>query len=166
MADLAPGIKSYTTSREVRRSLRSVQKRCTHEMREYALLVASNGAEHMVLRCVACSHNVFVAWDKSIMGRDPSMGANPRIRSKRNEYPQKGSFYASVPWLKARYQAIRMHGRRCQACGETNGRLHVDHIKPRSKYPELELDINNLQVLCEACNLGKSNKFEDDWRSK
>jgi hypothetical protein len=43
--------------------------------------------------------------------------------------------------------------------------MHVDHIKPRSKYPDLELSRQNLQVLCEDCNLGKSNKYEDDWRN-
>ena len=33
--------------------------------------------------------------------------------------------------------------------------LHVDHIKPRSKFPELELSLDNTQVLCADCNLGK-----------
>jgi 5-methylcytosine-specific restriction endonuclease McrA len=42
--------------------------------------------------------------------------------------------------------------------------IHIDHILPRSKYPELSLVFDNLQVLCESCNLGKSNKDETDWR--
>jgi 5-methylcytosine-specific restriction endonuclease McrA len=42
--------------------------------------------------------------------------------------------------------------------------MHVDHIKPRSKYPALELAEDNLQVLCELCNIGKSNTNETDWR--
>ena len=45
-----------------------------------------------------------------------------------------------------------------------NVELHVDHIKPRSKHPELELDINNLQILCKDCNLGKSNTDSIDYR--
>ena len=44
-------------------------------------------------------------------------------------------------------------------------KLHVDHIKPRSKYHELELDFNNLQILCEDCNLGKLNINEEDFRN-
>ncbi|RYZ77711.1 MAG: hypothetical protein EOP05_00795 [Proteobacteria bacterium] len=46
-----------------------------------------------------------------------------------------------------------------------SGAMHVDHIKPRSKYPHLELEFSNLQVLCRQCNFGKSNKYEDDFRS-
>jgi hypothetical protein len=52
------------------------------------------------------------------------------------------------------------------SCGVTavSVQIHVDHIKPRSSYPELELDIKNLQVLCRDCNLGKSNTCETDLR--
>lgn len=77
-------------------------------------------------------------------------------------------FYKSREWRDLRYRALKLHGRRCQCCGATPDRngvvLHVDHIKPRSHYPSLELDLNNLQVLCEDCNLGKSNKDDEDFR--
>lgn len=78
----------------------------------------------------------------------------------------KPDFYQSREWLELRYQVLIHHGRRCVCCGATNktSRLHVDHIKPRSLYPQLELTFSNLQVLCEACNLGKSNKRMDDFR--
>ena len=79
----------------------------------------------------------------------------------------KPDFYQSREWLELRYQALIYHGRRCLCCGATAGdgvKLHVDHIKPRSMYPELELEFNNLQVLCGPCNLGKSNKYLDDFR--
>lgn len=44
--------------------------------------------------------------------------------------------------------------------------IHVDHIKPRSLYPELAYDKNNLQILCDDCNIGKLNRFETDYRMK
>jgi hypothetical protein len=74
------------------------------------------------------------------------------------------SFYTQPAWLKLRYEAFKINGRACQVCRSTEVKLHVDHIKPRSKYPELALDINNLQILCEPCNLGKGNWDETDWR--
>jgi 5-methylcytosine-specific restriction endonuclease McrA len=40
----------------------------------------------------------------------------------------------------------------------------VDHIKPRSTHPKLALAFDNLQLLCEDCNIGKSNKCDIDWR--
>lgn len=76
-------------------------------------------------------------------------------------------FYKSPQWRKLRYEILRQRGARCECCGRTAADgvvIHVDHIKSRSKYPELALEITNLQVLCEDCNLGKSNRYEDDWR--
>jgi hypothetical protein len=74
------------------------------------------------------------------------------------------AFYESREWLALRYTILRKYGRTCMLCRVTEGEMHVDHIKPRSLYPELELDPTNLQVLCRACNLGKSNKDSTDFR--
>jgi 5-methylcytosine-specific restriction endonuclease McrA len=76
-------------------------------------------------------------------------------------------FYASDEWRRVRYDALKLHGGRCQCCGAAPTRdapLHVDHIKPRSRFPELELALDNLQVLCAACNLGKGARDQTDWR--
>ena len=54
----------------------------------------------------------------------------------------------------------------CGACPD-DGRtvLHVDHIKPRHRHPELSLDIDNLQLLCGVCNQGKGAWDETDFRA-
>lgn len=78
----------------------------------------------------------------------------------------KLGFYESDAWRQLRYKVIKANGRKCQACGTVNKQIHVDHIKPRSKFPELELTFSNLQVLCIDCNLGKSNLDDTDWRGK
>lgn len=77
-------------------------------------------------------------------------------------------FYASQAWRKARYEVLkRCHGA-CELCGAPPGQyaLHVDHVLPRSKFPEYALEPSNLQVLCRDCNLGKSNNDTTDWRIK
>lgn len=77
-------------------------------------------------------------------------------------------FTLSREWRELRYRFIKNNEAKCMACGRSPQHhgiaIHVDHIKPRSKYKHLSLDYNNLQILCECCNIGKSNKDETDWR--
>jgi len=63
-----------------------------------------------------------------------------------------------------RYEVLRRGGGRCALCGATkNDRpLHVDHIIPRSRGGRNTVD--NLQVLCDKCNLAKSNRDDTDFR--
>lgn len=87
---------------------------------------------------------------------------------KRSPIPRGPEFYKTDEWREVRYRALKLHGGCCQCCGarpSPGHPLHIDHIKPRSKFPELELDLNNLQVLCEDCNLGKRAWDDTDWRN-
>lgn len=77
---------------------------------------------------------------------------------------RRDPFYRSEEWIRLRYAALKMYGARCQCCNRTGQVMHVDHIKPRSRYPELALDIFNLQVLCAMCNYGKGTWDSTDWR--
>ena len=71
-------------------------------------------------------------------------------------------FYESPAWQKLRYETLKKY-RKCCLCGSIES-LHVDHIRPRSIYPELELEEDNLQILCKRCNLAKSNLDSEDYR--
>lgn len=67
----------------------------------------------------------------------------------------------SIP-LGIRWRVLERDGRRCQICGaspatDVTAKLHVDHIVPVSRGGASTMD--NLQTLCEACNLGKSNRI-------
>lgn len=76
-------------------------------------------------------------------------------------------FHESREWLELRYRVLKKASGSCKLCGcrATPGNpLQVDHIKPRSKHPELALVESNLQVLCKSCNVGKGNKDDTDWR--
>ena len=74
-------------------------------------------------------------------------------------------FYLSRDWLFLRKKILLKYGYICMKCGSTQ-RIAVDHIKPRSKFPELELCEENLQVLCLSCNSKKGNKKAIDYRIK
>jgi hypothetical protein len=80
-----------------------------------------------------------------------------------------GDFYQSRDWASVRYAALLRSDGRCSCCGASRNDgavLHVDHIKPRSKFPELSLSLDNLQVLCDLCNIAKSNIDMTDWSAK
>jgi len=77
-------------------------------------------------------------------------------------------FYASDEWRRVRYKALLRSRGVCECCGSAPTKrrpLHVDHIMPRSRFPELSLVLDNLQVLCADCNLGKGAWDCTDWRS-
>ncbi len=64
------------------------------------------------------------------------------------------------PSLRMRFRVMKRDDFLCRACGASPATqpglsLHIDHIKPWSLGGET-ID-ENLQTLCEACNLGKSN---------
>lgn len=86
----------------------------------------------------------------------------PKAKKVKAKAPSK-AFYQTWEWKKLRYETIKRYGAICMCCG-SDYRIVVDHIKPRSRFPELELDPENLQVLCNDCNMGKSNDDETDWR--
>lgn len=76
-------------------------------------------------------------------------------------------FLRSYEWRELRMRVLKRDGAKCACCGATpaNGAvMNVDHIKPRRTHPELALDPNNCQVLCETCNHGKGNWDATDWR--
>lgn len=72
------------------------------------------------------------------------------------------SFYLTREWRELRWKAIKASNGKCVYCGRSTIShgivIHVDHIKPRSKFPHLALELSNLQITCEDCNLGKGTK--------
>lgn len=77
------------------------------------------------------------------------------------------SFYSSREWKALRLEVLRRYGKVCMKCSASavaGAAMHVDHIKPRSLFPSLALDFDNLQVLCADCNIEKSNRDFTDYR--
>ena len=129
----------------------------------------------LMVRCPKCGSPPNVACSGSKGARKAPhlvrMTASPSPSAVKNVRPvivsNPESFYACDAWRQVRYQALRRSQGVCECCyaAPSPGKpLHVDHIKPRSKFPSLQLDVNNLQVLCADCNLGKSNRDDTDWR--
>lgn len=88
------------------------------------------------------------------------------IKNIKASRKDKNEFYQSWEWKKLRFEILKLYGAKCMLCGATNqdSKICVDHIKPLGSFWHLRLDVNNLQVLCNDCNMGKSTE-EIDFRS-
>lgn len=101
------------------------------------------------------------------MRREEREAEERRVRLEQQIRPGS-DFYGSRAWRALRYKVLVARGARCEVCGRTprdHGVIvHVDHIMPRSQFPDLALEETNLQVACEDCNIGKGTGDTTDWR--
>lgn len=144
------------------RSKKKCNPECAEHTVEIRTVMFKNGTLHLQQICRICRSSKYIPRDsntKQLQG--PVFESQSKIRA--NLYDK--SFYTTPKWLELRYRVFVRDGKKCAVCNISSDILHVDHIKPRSKYPELELDINNLQILCKSCNLGKGNWDETKWNN-
>ena len=76
-------------------------------------------------------------------------------------------FYNSRRWKALRFATLVKNEKRfgvitCEKCLHTTGPWHCDHINPRSTHPEQALDEDNVRILCEDCNVGRSDDYQQD----
>lgn len=80
-----------------------------------------------------------------------------------NEFEETKKQERKIMNYDIRYNVLKRDNYSCQICGATakdGAKLQVDHIIPISKGGKTVM--SNLQTLCEQCNIGKSNKTDDD----
>lgn len=90
----------------------------------------------------------FVDWAND---KDVPLEPNDQLDLKSRKTPR------NVNW-RLRALVLMRDQAKCRLCGAApmdGARLQVDHIHPWSKGGETHLD--NLQILCERCNVGKSD---------
>lgn len=83
---------------------------------------------------------------------------------RQNKIDENNVFYTSAEWRLIRELVIKEQRRICQECGrpiKNDYDLTIDHIKPRSKFPELALDKSNLQILCRRCYSAKGATYDE-----
>lgn len=116
--------------------------------------------------------SVFVAYIRStnidvvVMGKRYTMDEiESYIRQSYAEEEEKTSkeYQRQLLTPSLRYDIMKRDGFRCVLCGRTSKdgiALHVDHILPVSKGGQTIP--SNLRTLCDVCNLGKSDKYDND----
>ena len=104
-----------------------------------------------------------LANSKSINGL--KNGARHAMKGIAKKKRPKGYLSPKI-WKSLRTEVFSMYGRKCMKCWCEESEMHVDHIKPKSLYPHLKYDVENLQVLCKSCNFSKGFLDETDYRSE
>lgn len=83
----------------------------------------------------------------------------PRLVGAKRKKPSTGT------WQDWKQHIADDCGARCVYCAINEGRFggirnfHVEHYRPKSRFPQLENDICNLYLACAVCNVLKC----DDW---
>ncbi len=120
--------------------------------------------------CQNCKELAKAYWQNLKPQKPKSLSLKARRKAqqrKGNKALRRRDALPQSAWSRLRYDALKKSDGCCSLCGANKARgavLHVDHIKPVSRHPELALDPDNLQVLCRDCNMGKSNTDQTDWR--
>jgi len=129
-------------------------------MRVYKQLTGNHALKSNVCSCLWAHINTV----SNFKGCKP-VETKPREKSKPKSKPKSKKyvdFYSSKRWKKLRIKAFEKYGRHCILCNRTPEAdgivLTVHHTLPRSKNPESEYDITNLQILCEECHK-RINKY-------
>lgn len=124
--------------------------------------IARGFVKHMMERgaLVFVGRNAYTASQRTRQIDDALQAELDQLRAKL--YPKK-EFERGYISKAIRNRVFKRDDYTCQHCGYRNGRkrnLHIDHVLPVSRGGSDDMD--NLQVLCKACNLAKSNKLESE----
>ncbi|PRY84476.1 HNH endonuclease [Mongoliibacter ruber] len=87
-----------------------------------------------------------------------SLKAQDLLNEDKLKFILSEQFYNSTDWKKIRVQALLSFENVCVNCGSLEN-LAIDHIYPRSKFPEKALELSNTQILCLKCNSSKGNRM-------
>ncbi len=99
---------------------------------------------------------------QTLTDRDVINRYNLMLESERNQ--TEAQKQRSLLTSKMRYEVMKRDGFKCVICGRSAAvdgvKLHVDHIKPVAKGGKTEM--SNLRTLCQDCNLGKSDAYDEE----
>jgi hypothetical protein len=133
---------------------------------KYCINCGPKGAFRTIRTCVVCGEQ-FRHWkvkktcgavcrkqmrtivqigEKSHRWRGGRTSENTRLRNS----------IKALDWRKAIFARDDF---KCVMCGQRGGKLHADHIKPWSLYPELRFDLTNGRTLCRPCHIYKSGTW-------
>jgi 5-methylcytosine-specific restriction endonuclease McrA len=74
---------------------------------------------------------------------------------------RRKTYYSKKEWDPVRKKVFERDGDTCYVCG--GKATQVDHLLPKSKYPELALSLENLKPICWPCNREKNTTVKEEF---
>jgi hypothetical protein len=96
-------------------------------------------------KCPKCVRTTTSMRNKTLVG-----DRNPNWKGGVTDEVTK--FYTGSEWKELRNKVFVRDNYTCQDCGKHGGYLEANHIKPRSRYPDLKLVASNIETLCKPCH--------------
>jgi 5-methylcytosine-specific restriction protein A len=87
-------------------------------------------------------------------------GCTVLVRRGRCAKHNTKGWYCRAPWRRLRAQVLLAHAYQCAACGRVQQALEVDHIAKHGDDRQRFYDRSNLQPLCPACHVAKTQRGE------
>lgn len=123
------------------------------EMNEKSLSSISSGAYQRRFKSWVVALESFIKYMEESNASDEisvNLSVDSNLSNKKSRDPS----------LRLRYKVLKRDNYSCKLCGNSPAKnpdviLHIDHIIPWSKGGETIIE--NLQTLCQDCNLGKSD---------
>lgn len=81
----------------------------------------------------------------------------PSIRKRKSKKIPTTKYYSKEEWISLRQQVFERDGRLCYKCNCIA--TQVDHVLPKSKFPELAKSLDNLRPICWPCNSRKAARL-------
>lgn len=84
---------------------------------------------------------------------------------KVNDYEHKDQQRHKIEYRIWREKLLLIAGNKCQICQSTH-RLHAHHKKCYYEFPELRMDVENGEILCQSCHSKFHRKLQLEERAK
>lgn len=89
------------------------------------------------------------SWNKGLKGY---FAGENHYNWKGGITPENRKIRTSIEYRIWREAVFARDNFTCKSCSQRGGKLHADHIKPFSLFPELRLAIDNGRTLCVSCH--------------
>lgn len=101
----------------------------------------------------------------STMLTTPAPPTKPKVKTPQprviKTYKEAKGLYGGPEYKAWRGMVFSRDLYKCQMCGQQGGSLEAHHIRPKSQFPHLTLEVSNGITLCKFCHQNRVTGYEE-----